>query len=476
MKFTIVTTLLFLSLFSVSVLSLENNLYFSVSPYTEYSCVYVNLPQDLGLTSVGDNLESIIEAKREESIWIDTTYNKVVVNPGVLNKNPVCFYYPGKGEGDFSFYKVKVYSPEIGVSNEMSGGLCISEYDDVDSETNAGNTTNICKLLNDRADLFDLQFKHETTLANPGETVTKTIYLTSYANLNIDLTIITTLQNDFSSQTVSTSSQHPLVTKSFKVKVPSAEGEYSLIIFAKVRGCGLTLCEKDVESKIKVDSDFVKKGFETTIVPRNVNLKEPQETIYRLLITNYDEKKGFSIETSSDPPIGIDPESITTTVNKEEEKTVIFKVTPTSPDPNIYRIYFKIKTIDAEKMVNAYLTVGELLTDAYRESEDIEGKTNDPTIIEGIKLAREVFTEKYNTTSYGDELDDYEDFKGELEDARKNLGGNGGGMIPPLPTNGEAGMSWLWIVIPVIIVVIVLLFFMYKKTRVVSDIEYPEFE
>jgi len=475
MKLAFVTILLSLSLLSVSVHSLENNIYFSVSPYTEYTCVYVNLPQDLGLTSVDENLESIIEAMKEESLWVDTTYNKVVVNPGVLNRNPVCFYYPGKGEGDYSFYKVKVYSPGIGVSNEMSGGLCISEFNDVDSETEAGSQTNICKLLNDRADLFDLQFKHETSFADPGETVTKTIYLTSYAKLDIDLTIITNLQSDFSSQTVSTSPERPLVTKSFKVKVPDNEGEYLIILLAKVKGCGLTLCERDVESEIKAVRGFVNKGFVTTIVPKNINLKEAKETIYRLLITNYDDSKAFTIETNSDPAVEIDPESITTNVNKNKEKTITFKITPPLSDPSIYRLYFKVKTSEAEKMVNAYLTVGELLTDAYRESEDLEDRTTDPNIRNQIILARNTFTDKYNTTSYGDELDDYADFKGELENARRGL--NGANVTPPYPpSNGGGGLDWIWFVIPVAIIVIILLFFIIKKSRVVSEFEYPEFE
>jgi hypothetical protein len=474
MRFSIITAFMLLALLPVSVCALENNMYFSVDPSQEYSCVYVNLPQDLGLVSVDKNMESVIEAEKEESQWIDTTYNKIMVNPGVLNKNPVCFYYPGKSEGDFSFYKVKVYSNDIGVSNEMSGGLCISEYEDIDSGPNATKTTNICKLINDNADLFDLQFKHETSFANPGETVTKTIYLTSYASLNTDLTSITTLQNDFGSQTVSTSPQRPLVTKSFKVKVPNKEGEYSLIVLAKVRGCSLTLCEKELESKIKVASDFLNEGFATTIVPKNINLKDSQETIYRLFITNYEESNEFTIETSSDPPINIDPKSISTSVNQEEEKTITFKVTPTSSDPSIYRLYFKVKTSETEKMVNAYLTVGELLTDALRESEDLEDQTTDPDIRNQINLARNTFLSQYNSSSYGNELDDYEDFKEELENARAGLGGNE--EEPQQPDTINGGIDWIWIAVPVVIIAVVLVFFFYKKTKVVSEYEYPRFE
>jgi len=460
----------------LSAYSLENNMYFSVDPYTEYICVYVNLPQDLGLASVENNVESIIEAEADESPWIDTTYNKVVINPGVLNKNPVCFYHAGKGEGDFSFYKLNIYSPDAGVSNEMSGGLCISEYGDVDSGLNASKTTDICELLNDNADLFDLQFKHKTTFANPGETLTKTMYLTSYAKLNVDLALITTLQNDFGSQTVSTSPEHPLVSKNFKIKAPNKEGEYSVIILARVRGCGLSLCEKEVEGRIRVQEGYTKSGFETTVIPKNINIKEAKETIYRLMITNHDETKEFSIETSSDPSVKIDPKSITTMVSRDEEKTLTFKITPSSSGPELYRIYFKVKTSDSEKMVNAYLTVGELLTDAFRESTELEGKTKDPNIKDAIKLATNRFAEAYNTTSYGDDIDDYKDFKDEMEKAKKSLeeGNGGNGKIQP-PEAGQ-GIDWIWFAIPVIIIALLLLFFIYKKSKVVSEFEYPRFE
>lgn len=475
MRYLFITILLSALLLPLPVLSLENNMYFSVNPRTEYTCVYVNLPQDLGLMSVNKSLESIIEADKEESLWVDTTYNKVVINPGVLNKNPLCFYYPGKEEGDFSFYRVKVYSPEAGISNEMSGGLCISEYDDIDSGLNATKETDICKLLNDNADLFDLQFKHETSFAEPGETVTKTIYLTSYAKLTIDLTIITTLQNDFGSQTVSTSPEHPLVTRSFKVKVPSREGKYSVIMFAKVRGCGLKLCEKEVEGRITVASGHENSGFETTIIPKNINIKEAKETIYRLLITNYDDPKEFSIETSSDPAVSIDPKSVTTSVGKNEDKTLTFKVTPPSSEPNLYRIYFKVKTHDSEKMVNAYLTVGELLTDALRESTNLENSVTDPVVLKEITLAKNDFMNTYNTSSYGDDLGDYEKFKKDMEKARTNLNGGGESEQPPELTSG-GGPDWIWFIIPVVIIVAVLLFFVFKKSRVVKDIEYPQFE
>jgi hypothetical protein len=107
------------------------------------------------------------------------------------------------------------------------------------------------------------------------------------------------------------------------------------------------------------------------------------------------------------------------------------------------------------------------LNDAYRYSEDVE---NDyPDIRDEIRNARNQFESRYNTTSYGDDVNDYEDFRDTIDDLKKTSGngGNGGN------GNGEEDgteFNWFFLVIPVIIiVVVVLLLFAFKKSKVTSS-------
>ena len=120
--------------------ALDDNLYFSVSPESSYSCIEVNLPQDLG-KDITSAIDSYIELDKAKNPWADVTYNKVGLRPGMQTKSPVCFYHPGAKEGDFSFYSIELTSQELGVSREINGGFCLSSTEDADT---LPETSNIC--------------------------------------------------------------------------------------------------------------------------------------------------------------------------------------------------------------------------------------------------------------------------------------------------------------------------------------------
>ena len=64
--------------------ALEDNHYFSVNESGEYSCIYVNLPQDLDVNTVSSPIKSVISSDKVNSPWIDTTESTVTINPGML--------------------------------------------------------------------------------------------------------------------------------------------------------------------------------------------------------------------------------------------------------------------------------------------------------------------------------------------------------------------------------------------------------
>jgi hypothetical protein len=453
--------------------ALESSQYFTIDPSKTHKCIYINSPQDLGLTTVEKSLTYVIEAEKNENPWIDTTYNEVVINPGVLNKNPLCFYPPEREEGKFSSYKIRLYSEGLGISRAIEGGFCISKQEDVDSFEAYGE--DICRMMSDNADIFDIQFRYDLNFAKPGDTLTKTIFLTSYANLRITLALATSLQSDFTEQTFVTSPEHPLVTKNFKIKVPNKEGNYSLVVLAEVEGCDLTFCRKEAESLINVKSDFVRKGFIVSVVPRNINLKRSQRAWFKVLITNYDEAKEFTIEASSKPSLEIDPKMMRVDIGKNKEKTVTFGITPKEDEQKLYRLYFNVKTEGEERSLSAYLTIGELLSDALREVSDLSKE--DPEIRNEIQKAYNEWKYSYESKDYGDDLDDYKKFKDTLDKARatsENKTSPGPtGPSPPEPPNE---FNWMWMIIPIVIVVIILIFVIYKKSRVVEEFEYPKYE
>ncbi len=441
--------------------SLESGTVFSVEPGTGYKCVYVSLPQDLGVSYLENTTETIIEADREESPWVDLTYSSVVMEPGVLNKNPVCFYYTGKEEGDFSFYRIRLVSRDLGLSSDISGGFCVSDYEDVDTGVEVTNETDMCELMNENADIIDLSFEEDVTYAKPGEIVTKTLYVTSYANLRIRLSIATNLQNDFGEPVVTTSPSKPTAVKTFKVKVPEREGDFQIIVRAVAEGCDIQACRKQKSTTLSVTT-AEKKGFTASVIPKNINLKEAQETRFRVVISNYDETRDFLIEVSPEPRVRVDPESKTIRVEKGREKTAVFSILPEKE--KLYRIEFKITTEGAEKLLTSYISIGELLTDAIRYAETTEREH--PGIREEIRNAREEYESRYNrTASYTEVIEEYEDFRNTLDDMKKKA--EKPGEKPAGETEEGGGFSWTLIAVPLIVVVVlVLLFVAYKKTKV----------
>jgi hypothetical protein len=465
MKGFLVSAIAFLLLVSFAVPfagALESGTVFSVQPGAGYKCVYINLPQDLGMGAVNQKSETIIESNKDNSPWVDTTYSKVVIEPGVQNKNPVCFYYSGRDEGEFSFYSIKLSSLGLGVSNSISGGLCISNYSDVDTGVAVANGTDICRLLNENADIIDLSFGEDMAQAKPGEVVSKTLYITSYANLRIRLSIATNLQNDFGEPVVTTSPSKPMISKTFKIKAPDHEGNFDMTVLAQADGCNIQACKKQKESFISVNQSN-KEGFAISVIPRNINLKQPGDVVFRFVISNHEDAKDFTIEVTSEPSTAIEPVNKTINVDKDDEKTALFTVT--TGNDKLYTVSFKITTASEERIETAYVSIGELLTDALRYSDEVESIAS-PDLKEEIIKARNDYENKYNQTSYGDDLKDYEDFQKTLDDAKMSTenGGNGNNTTPPKPVDG--GFNFMFIVIPVVIVVAVLLLFIaFKKAK-----------
>ena len=465
MKFTA-----FAALFAVIILAalatafpanaLEGGTIFSTGPGTGYKCVYVNLPEDLGISFLNRTSETLIEADKVSSPWVDTTYSKVVMEPGVDNKNPVCFYYAGKTEGEFSFYSISLSSKDLDVSSSISGGLCVSSYEDVDTDVVAGNETDVCKLLSQNSNIVDLSFSQDVTPAEPGETLTKTLYVTSYANLRIRLSISTNLQNDFSESVVVTSPSRPSVSKSFKIKAPQNEGDYELNVLAKVEGCDIQACRMQKNSIISVKQGG-KKGFYASVIPKNINLKIPGEVSLRVAISNYDEQKNFTLNVSANPAIRIEPAFRTVVVGQGEEKTAVFTAFP--GNESLYEIDFRISTSGAQNEITSYISVGELLTDALRYSADTEAIVA-PDLAAEIAKARTAYEAEYNKTSYGEEIPAYESFMNTIDDARKTTEEPGDGATPPNPE--ENGFNWMILAIPIIVIAAILLIFVaFKKAK-----------
>ncbi len=491
MKFSYLITLLPFFLLIASAAALEDNNYFSVSENGTYSCIFVNLPQDLDVNTVDSSISSIIFSDKEKSPWIDTTENEFVINPGMLTRVPVCFYHKGLKEGDYSFYELNLSSNELGLSKGVKGGVCITDYEDVDSADNADENTNICDLLNNRADIFDAQFRYPYMEARPGEVIKNSVYVTSYAKIRIQFSMETDMDNDLSKWTATADPANPMNSKSFSVKAPDYEGTYNMILRAHILGCELDLCRSTVIGRVKVSQNATRTGFVANVVPKNLNIKDASNISLKLLITNYEEEMNFSISASSEPGMDISPQKKEVRIKQNSFASIDFIAVPASGKDTLYEINFDILSDkNEEHTTTAYISFGELLSDAKREAEEIiedARKSGDKDTETFVLEKLNDWEEERENLDYGEELGSYEDFKKSLEEAKKgNINKttdkndqNETTSRPPVKYQEDetAEFNWLLVIIPLIIVIAIVVVFIIKKSQNVSEkYEYPGFD
>lgn len=495
------TAMLLIILAAPGAYPLEDNYYFSVPKNGSYSCIYLNLPQDLDVNSVNSPVNSLIKSDKMLSPWIETTETQITINPGMLRREPVCFYHEGKSEGDYSLYRMSVSANDLSVKKDVKGGICITGYKDFDtSSENTTSETNICDLLNNNADIFDAQFRHPYIEAKPGEIIKNSVYVTSYAKIRIDFDIETDITNDLDPWITAANPDEPIITKSFSVKAPSTQGTYDMIIKGSILGCDLELCKKTTIARIKVDQDAERNGFVINSIPKNINVKDSSDVNLKLLITNYEDEMNFSVSASADPGMKITPEKKTVKIDKNSFTTIEFTATPASSDYTSYVITFDVlSSTNEEHIAKSYISFGELLTDAKREADDIirTAKENDDKETETFVLEKlDEWEEEREELDYGEELATYEDFKKSLEEAKKgNIEKNdddedddekddereitnGGSVNEGGDKTPEGGFDWFFIIIIVVVAIAAgSAFFIYKKTQNVSEkYDYPEFE
>jgi hypothetical protein len=192
-----------------------------------------------------------------------------------------------------------------------------------------------------------------------------------------------------------------------------------------------------------------------------------------VVVSNYDGPQNFTISAASDPSIAIEPASKTIAVSQNEEKTAVFTAFP--GNGSLYELDFKITAGKSENVITSYISIGEVLTDALRYSQDTE-KIVAPDIRDELAKARVAYEKEYNKTSYGEDIPAYESFINTIDDARKTTEEGKNETVPQPPPSG-GGFDWMLLSIPVIIIVaVVLLFIAFKKSKSGSPEQYSGYD
>jgi hypothetical protein len=431
---------------SVHALRLTDGLYFTVAPNSTGE-VYFILPDDVGAgPGKADYFITTV------SNWsVDLTEQIVTTEENNTAIIPIKFYSAGKKEGDCSNYTVVISAPSLSLSKTWKGGVCLSKYMDVDISKSGGDAKSV---LNSNVDLFSAGFRTYTKNTKPGETAPIEILIQAQASLTIDVTLQSQAfldKRSFVVQTIQGSEYKSLV-----VNVSAASsGNYDIILTAKARNCSLASCTKQSSMRLAVSESEPQEGFAVSLFPENLAIKKLEPVTYSFTLqNNYKEEANFVVDVQK--PLDLDSSFLlgNFTVPSLSERTENFTVTPHN-STGFYEIKVRASMNDVEKIASAYLSTNEMVSDVYRNADDVRANANS-SVRANIDTSVKNWYSSYSKSDYGSNITGYSSLQEALDAARKQNASQSSQPKPQdnntsAPSDGTQSQSspLQWIAIPV---------------------------
>ncbi len=440
-------------------------------------CIVIRLPRDAGITQPGNYIFTVSCTPSPQETWADLSEQLVrEVHENNTVVIPICFDTGGnKPIGNCSTpYTISLSEAYTGVTKQWHGGICVSEYADVDivrpGEMPASGE-DVREILNDNTDIFSAWLDEEEKYARPGEAVIFNLSVQSHAEL--DITILTQSEMGVSPAQagLQTGPGSPCQYQAFGVTAPSALGTYRLTLRVSPDTCqGESYCTKFLEGTLIVSEENPpeKAGFEVILRPENMDIKKPEGVIMRLsIINNEDEARTFTSTLAMDPndaSSGFMGETVE--VGAYDSHTRIFILTPGSSS-RLYEVTARVESQGVTGSATSFITIDELVTDALRQAHGL-----------GSDAQAEVnsWLNTHSASSYGSDLQEYGSLRETLASARDSQG------QPQLPLN-DSGIEnqtitdkeppgIFWFVLPVVIIAAVaLIAFIFIRKRSSSSKE-----
>jgi hypothetical protein len=455
---------------SAQALRLTDGLYFTVPPNGTQE-VYFILPDDVG-TGLGKADYFITTATN----WsVDLTEQLISTEENNTAIIPIKFYSAGRKEGECSNYTVSISAPSLQITRKWSGGVCLSKYMDVDISKKGGDAKDV---LNNNVDLFSVGFGTYAKNSRPGGTVPIEILVQSQASLTIDITLQSQASLDRRSFAVQTSqgSQRKSITVNASA---SSTGDYEITVTAKARNCSLSSCTKQSSMRLVVSENEPQEGFAISLFPENLAVKSLEPVQYAFTLqNNYGEERIFAVNIEKS--LDLDSSFILdyVTVPGLSEKSVDFNVTPRN-QTGFYEIKVVASSKSVERMASAYLSVNEMVSDAYRNADDVKANASAST-----KAAVDKAVNKWYSSysrSDGSNTTGFASLQEALDAARKQ---NQSGTVPEEPSGNNSGVpdsqkpapNYLIYLLPAALggAVLIILLLLRKRKTGTENIKYLE--
>ena len=437
-------------------------------------CIDLVLPDDVGYVGKGVYEYKITCEPKEECIhWGSTlTEQKVFVSENNTGIIPICFNSLGKSIGSCSEpMRIHVESELIGVDKTWEGGICISNYRDIET-VNRHENQRVMDVLNENFDLFDARFEESRVYSDPGEEITYVLLLYSQANITLDITIKNQDLDIFPKKTtVSFSKEKSNQSVEFKIKAPETEGSYMIDADILVRDCTENYCRKKARGLLVVGTK-ADSGFLISLFPETINIKNLEPVSFTFTLHNYGERQTFDISLSVTPNYALKTlrkESVE--LDKDEVYRKNFLVTPLNRTA-FYEVTVSVSSGENTKKVTSYISTNEMLADIGRITENA-----------GNRMMEEVekwYESVYTKSEYGSEIKEYASLREILSKtppAEENKTQEK--PIKPAQRHREekpSSTGWiLWIIIAIAVIIVIVTFYLSSK-RIKTEEEYPFYQ
>jgi hypothetical protein len=388
--------------------------------------VIVDLPMDAGMEAGEGFVYSLEMVPDPNMTWSDFSYQSFrKVEDNNTASIAINFDTSGKKVGDCSSpYTLTLVVERMPkrVERVWSGGVCVSEWEDVDYVTEGiGDQPNdVMNTLNDHTDTFDMQLNPKTISATPGEIKEFTLNVGGSEPMDIQVSVSEgTIPIEPLGAAVSTSEEEPHQTITFSLRAPQEEGEYTFSIEGETGGCGGSYCSKTVTGRIEVsETPEEETGFSVTMFPENIDSRNLKPVTLRYTVkNNLDEDREFDISLDIEP-IGarhtFEEESIEVGPKAMETSSFIF--TP-AEERKMYRVTVTATSGEEELSFTSFISTDEMVSDLLRERDDI---WSDLSQADQTELGSQIMDWRgdYKTADYEENMDGYSSLKETIDAAR----------------------------------------------------------
>ncbi len=390
--------------------------------------VVVDLPMDAGMEAGEGFVYSLEMTPDPNMTWSDFSYQSFrKVEDNNTASIAINFDTNGKKVGDCSSpYTLTLVVERMPkrVERIWSGGVCVSEWEDVDYVSGGigEEPDDVMNTLNDHTDTFDMQLDPKTIKAMPGEIKEFTLTIGGSEPMDIQVSVAeTNIPIEPLSASVSTSEEEPHQEIGFSLRAPQEEGDYTFSIEGKTSGCSGSYCTKTLTGRISVSgSPEEETGFSVTMFPENIDSRNLNPVTIRYTIkNNLDESREFGISLDIEP-IGaghtFEEESIEVGAKAMETNSFIF--TP-AEERKLYRITVTATSEGEESSFTSFVSTDEMVSDLLRERDDI---WNDLSQADQTALGSQILDWRgdYKTADYEENMDGYSSLKETIDAARED--------------------------------------------------------